>query len=51
MAGIRPKFRHSSIVAWASQVVLMIKNLPTNAEDIIEEDFIPDQEDSLEEGM
>ena len=28
-----------------------LKNPPTNAEDIIEEDLIPEQEDSLEEGM
>ena len=29
----------------------MIKNPPTNAEDIIEEDLIHDPEDALEEGM
>ena len=51
MSFIRSKFRDSSIVTWASQVALMIKNPPTNAEDIIEEDLIPDPEDALEEGM
>ena len=36
---------------WASQVVLVKKNLPANAGDIRDTDWIPDWEDPLEEGM
>ena len=35
----------------ASQVALMVKNLPTNAGDIRDVGLIPGQEDPLEEGM
>ena len=35
---------------WASQVVLVKKNLPANAGDIRDTDWIPDWEDPLEEG-
>ena len=36
---------------WASQVVPVVKNLPTNAGYIREEDLTPGWEDPLEEGM
>ena len=36
---------------WASQVVLMVKNLPANARDIRRPGLSLDQEDPLEEGM
>ena len=36
---------------WASQVVLVVKNQPANAGDIRDSGSIPDQKDSLEEGM
>ena len=36
---------------WASQVVLVLKNLPANAEDVRDLGLILGQEDPLEEGM
>ena len=36
---------------WASQVVLMVKNLPANAGDIKDSVLILDQEDAMEGGM
>ena len=36
---------------WASQVVLVVKNLPANAGDTRDSDSVPGQEDSLEKGM
>ena len=36
---------------WASQVALLLKNLPANAEDIRDAGSILGQEDSLEKGM
>ena len=38
------------IVYWASQVALMVKNLPASARDIRDAGSIPSQEDPLEEG-
>ena len=39
------------IFTWASQVVLVIKNLAANAGDIRDVGLIPGSKDSLEEGM
>ena len=36
---------------WASQVALMVKNLPANAGDVRDLGSIPGSEDSLEEGL
>ena len=36
---------------WASQMALVVKNLPANGGDIIDLGSILGQEDSLEEGM
>ena len=41
----------NKIKAWASQVVLVVKNLPANLGDIRYVGSIPGSEDSLEEGM
>ena len=39
------------IRSWASQAVLVVKNLPANAGDLRDTSLIPGLEDSLEEGM
>ena len=41
----------NKIKPWASQVVLVVKNLPASLGDIRDVGSIPGSEDSLEEGM
>ena len=41
----------SSLYIWASQVALVVKNLPANAGDLRDVGSIPDLEDPLDEGM
>ena len=40
-----------SVMVRASQVALVVKNLPTNAGDVRDAGLIPGQEDPLEESM
>ena len=41
---------HLNLINRASQVALMLKNLPADAGDVRDLDLIPGQEDPLEEG-
>ena len=41
----------TSLCPWASQVALVVKNLPANAGHIRDMSLIPGWEDPLEEGM
>ena len=47
-AQLQPLLKKATL---ASQVVLVVKNLPANAGDIKDVGLIPGQEDPLEEGM
>ena len=42
---------HLNLINRASQVALMLKNLPADAGDVRDLGLIPGQEDPLEEGM